>query len=278
MSRQFSGLPFLSDRCWRAHTFPDPETFSISQSISKQKFTSPLGLSFQALSPHGNWDVSVEGRATAQEAPNHSAALQQHPKETFRSRSAVQYHCSLSLLFLLQFIHCIQKQQHKVHSKRNILSFYFFLRLTHKVFELTDLESAFYLSTENARDTSRTHNLSSHWNWPRGDALDTGRFLTPPRHSWRLTQWFIATNKSQRQSTLALLEAQDWLMPSLKAGEIWEVLMSFPVLSLSRWTTLLSLWLFSLVIRLFTQSQLWFHCLPNVKCHLFLYSITKKYL
>lgn len=95
-------------------------------------------------------------------------------------------------------------------------------------------------------------NLSLHWNWPRGDALNTGRFLTPPHHSWRLTWWFIATNKGQRQSTL--LEAQDWLMPSLKAGEIWTALTDFPVLFLPRWTTLLSLWSFSPVIRDFSPN------------------------
>lgn len=155
MPRQFLGLPFLSNCCWRAHTLPDPEAFfSIGQSISKQKFTSSSsspGLSFQALSPPRNSEVSVEGRTAHKEVPCHCAALEQHPKETFKSKSAVWYHCSLSLLCLLQFIHCIQKQQHKMHSKGNIFSF--FLKLTHKVFLLTELESAFCLSTENVQDS-----------------------------------------------------------------------------------------------------------------------------
>lgn len=129
MPRQFLGSPFLSDCCWRAPVIPDPEAFfSISWSISKQKFSSSSsspGLCFQALSPPGNSDVSTEGRTAPKEAPNHCAALQQHPKETFKSKSAVRYHCSLSLLCLLQFIHCIQKQQHKVHSKWNIFLFFF---------------------------------------------------------------------------------------------------------------------------------------------------------
>lgn len=137
MPSQFSGLPFFSDCCRRAHMLPDPEAFfSISQSVSKQKFTSSSfspSLSFQALSPPGNSDVSAEGRTAPEEAPNHCAALQ-HPKETFKSKSATEYHISLSLLCLLQFIRCIQKQQHKVHSKQNIFSFYFFLKCTHKVF------------------------------------------------------------------------------------------------------------------------------------------------
>lgn len=51
--RESSEVP-LPLRALRAHTLPDPGTFSCSQSISKQKFTSsssPPGLSFQALAP-----------------------------------------------------------------------------------------------------------------------------------------------------------------------------------------------------------------------------------
>lgn len=63
MLRQFLGLPFLSDHCLRAHTFPDPEAFfPISWSIYKQKFPSSPSLSFQALTLPGNSDELKEGK------------------------------------------------------------------------------------------------------------------------------------------------------------------------------------------------------------------------
>lgn len=61
MLRQFLGLPFLSDQ--RAYTLPEPEAvFPISWSISKQKFTSSLSLSFQALSLPENSGELKEGK------------------------------------------------------------------------------------------------------------------------------------------------------------------------------------------------------------------------
>lgn len=105
MSRQFLGLSSLSDRCWRAHTLPDPEAFfSTSRSISKQKSissSSSPGLPFQELSRPGNSDVSAEGRMVPKKAPNHCVALQQQPRETFKSKSSIWYHCSPSCSYNL---------------------------------------------------------------------------------------------------------------------------------------------------------------------------------
>lgn len=190
MTRQLSGLPSLSDSCWRAHTLPDPEAFfSTSWSISKQKFISSSsfsGLPFQALSPPGNSEVSVEGRTAPKKALNHCVALQQQPKETIKSKSSIQYRCSPSLL--LQFIHRIQKKEHQVHFKWNTFFFFFSLKHTPKVFyrQIWNLLSI-YPQKMNRVVHAQVTNLSLQWNWPRGDVLNTGRFLTPPHHSWRLT-------------------------------------------------------------------------------------------
>lgn len=39
-------------------------------------------------------------------------------------------------------------------------------------------------------------NLSLHWNWPRGNTVNTGRSATASLHFWRMTQWLTANHST----------------------------------------------------------------------------------
>lgn len=278
--RESSEVP-LPLRALRAHTLPDPGTFSCSQSISKQKFTSsssPPGLSFQALAPPETQMFQLQ---EGQQLGRLQITVQLYnniPRRLLKAGQplsiAAHYLCSSSYNSFIAF-----KSNNTKYTLNEI--FCLLIYSSGSLIKFLNWQTWIPLSIYPQKTCRALHvhitDLSLHWNWPRGDALNTGRFLTPPHRSWRLTQWFIATHKSPRRSTLLVGSAG----LTDATAESWRNLGGPNVLSSRVFVTLHNSTILMTVQpcnRRLTQSQPWFHRLPSVKRHLLFYSITKKYL